>query len=151
MFYTFSACAYHRQYVLLFCVFKHLHKWDYGVGNVLEFLFLLNILFLRSIRVDNIGLFCIFWSTTVYSITWKYFSVYPFQNWWVFGLFPVFSITNGVTMKTVSFVRLLHVMCWPSNFSYVCHGICTVMAGGDGPILQVRKLRCREGAQFVWG
>lgn len=60
MFYTFSARVYHRQYVLLFFVFKHLHKWDYGVGNVLEFLFLLNILFLRSTGVDSIGLFRIF-------------------------------------------------------------------------------------------
>ena len=34
-----------------------------------------------------------------------------------FGLFLVFSITDGVTMKMLSFVRLLCVMYWPSNFS----------------------------------
>lgn len=41
-----------------------------------------------------------------------------------FGLFLVFSITDGVTMKTL-FVRLLRVMYWPRNFSYVYLGICS--------------------------
>lgn len=106
---------------------------------------------LRSIHFNNIGILCIFLSVTVYAVIQKYSSVYPFPNWGGFGLFLVFSITDGATMKTLSFVRFLCIMYWPSNFSYVYLGICTVMSGGDECILQRRKLRFRAGAQLVWG
>lgn len=46
-----------RKQDVLFCVTTHSHEWDYGLSDALELLFLLDDLFLKSIRVDRLGLF----------------------------------------------------------------------------------------------